>query len=101
MHLDIEDDAGFEAICQQGRELGFDGKSLIHPKQIGPANTVFGPNEWEIDHAKAVITAWNDATAQGKAVAVLNGKLIEILHMEEAQRTLAIGKSINARSLTG
>lgn len=97
VHLDLEDESGFQTICQQGKSLGFDGKSLIHPKQIFAANEVFSPGESDIEHAKAVITAWDDAVKHGKAVAVLKGKLVEILHREEARRMLAIADAINAK----
>ncbi len=97
VHLNLEDDAGYAEACQQGRELGFDGKSLIHPKQITLANEVFGPGDEEVAHAKTVIETWDQATAEGKGVAVLNGKLIEVLHAEEARRTLAIADAIRAR----
>lgn len=97
VHLDLEDDEGYAAICRQGRELGFDGKSLIHPKQIAMANEVFGPGAAEVAHAQAVLAAWDSAVAEGKAVAVLNGKLVEVLHAEEAKRTLAIAEAIDAR----
>lgn len=98
VYLDLEDDAGFAAICQQGRELGFDGKSLIHPKQIAMANEVFGPDEAAVAHARAVIGAWDAAVAEGKAVAVLEGKLVEVLHADEARRTLAIAAAIAGRN---
>jgi len=97
VHLDLDDEAGFAAICSQGRELGFDGKSLIHPKQITLANATFGPSEAEIEHARAVLAAWEDAVARNEALAVLNGKLVEILHAEEARRTLAIADAIAAK----
>lgn len=97
VYLDLADEAGFVAACQQGRELGFDGKSLIHPKQIAAANGVFGPDEEEIARARAVLAAWEAATAEGRAVAVLDGKLIEVLHMEEARRTLEIAEAIASR----
>jgi len=98
VYLDLDDDAGFAAMCRQGRELGFDGKSLIHPKQVAMANEVFGPDEAELAHARAVIAAWDAAVAEGKAVAVLEGKLVEVLHADEARRTLAIAEAIGARA---
>ena len=97
VHLDLADDAGYAAVCHQGRELGFDGKSLIHPRQIDMANEVFGPDADEVARARAIIAAWDEASAAGKAVAVLDGKLIEVLHAEEARRTLAIAEAIRER----
>jgi citrate lyase subunit beta/citryl-CoA lyase len=75
---------------QQGRELGFDGKTLIHPGQIEGANAAFAPDSDEVQHARDIIDAWDAARAEGKGLVVLNGSLIENLHVEEAQRTLAL-----------
>jgi citrate lyase subunit beta/citryl-CoA lyase len=95
--LDLADDDGFAAVCEQGRDLGFDGKSLIHPKQIAAANASFGFNADDIAHAKKILAAWRQAEAESKAVAVVDGKLIEILHVEEAQRVLAMATVIAAQ----
>ena len=97
VHLNLDDEEGYATICAQGRELGFDGKSLIHPKQIAEANAVFGPDKTEVELAHQIIAAWDEAISSGRAVAVLNGKLVEVLHMEEARRTLAIADAIQAR----
>ena len=97
VHLDLEDESGFAAACQQGRELGFDGKSLIHPQQISAANDAFGPGQAEVKHATTVIDAWENVRAAGRGIAVLDGKLVENLHVEEAKRTLAIADAIAAR----
>jgi len=94
VHLDLDDEEGFADVCLQGRELGFDGKSLIHPKQIATANMIFAPGEAEIAHACEIIAAWDQAVAEGKGVAVLNGKLVEVLHADEAKRTLALANAI-------
>ncbi len=94
VHLDLSDDAGFEASCQQGLELGFDGKTLIHPKTIAAANAVFGPTEEEIDKSRAIIDAFEAAAAEGKGVVVLDGKLVENLHVENAKRVLALADMI-------
>ena len=77
--------------------MGFDGKSLIHPSQIDVANEVFGYDATAVEHARAVLRVWAEAKAQGKGVAVLDGKLIENLHVAEAERTLAFAEAITAR----
>src|SRR5262249_5472082 len=77
VHLHLADEGGLAAACQQGRELGFDGKTLIHPKQIDAANTVFGPSEEEVASARRIIAAFEQAQAAGQGVAVVDGKLIE------------------------
>jgi citrate lyase subunit beta / citryl-CoA lyase len=92
--LDLDDEAGLQALCEQGRDLGFDGKSLIHPKQIAAANTAFAPTEAELEHARKIIEVWEQAVAEGKGVVVLNGRLVENLHVEEAQRALALAEAI-------
>jgi citrate lyase subunit beta / citryl-CoA lyase len=92
--LDLDDEAGLQALCEQGRDLGFDGKSLIHPKQIAAANTAFAPTGAELEHARKIIEVWEQAVAEGKGVVVLNGRLVENLHVEEAQRALALAEAI-------
>ncbi|MCP5156031.1 MAG: CoA ester lyase [Ectothiorhodospiraceae bacterium] len=94
VHLDLEDDDGFAAACRQGRDLGFDGKTLIHPRQIAPANAAFGPSPDEVEQAHAVIATWERALAEGAGVAVLDGRLVEVLHVEEARRLLAVAEAI-------
>lgn len=94
VYLDLDDTAGFEAACMQGRDMGFEGKTLIHPKQIDVANRVFAPNKAEIHHAIAVIDAWEQARKEGKGVVVVNGKLVENLHFEAAQRLLVLMQAI-------
>ncbi|GFO67051.1 CoA ester lyase [Geomonas limicola] len=96
VHLDLADDAGFEAACNQGRDLGFDGKTLIHPKQIEVANRVFGPSEAEIQEARTIIEAWEAARQEGKGITVVNGRLVENLHVEIAHRTLTLAAAIEA-----
>lgn len=95
--LDLKDLVAFEASCRQGRTLGFDGKTLIHPSQIDAANRVFGPTPAEVEHARRVVAAWRDADAGGKGVAVLDGQMIENLHAEAARRVLAYADAIAAR----
>jgi citrate lyase subunit beta/citryl-CoA lyase len=97
VHLDLADDEGFAAACAQGRALGFDGKTLIHPKTIQKANAAFGPSAGELAHARRVIAAHAEALAQGKGIVVLEGKLIENLHVAAAQRLVALAEAIAER----
>ena len=95
--IDLENETAFEGACHQGRELGFDGKTLIHPKQIKTANRVFSPSEAEIEKARRVVEGLEAAQAEGKGVAVLDGKMIEGLHAEEARRLLSLAAAISER----
>lgn len=97
VHLDLADAAGFAALCEQGRALGFDGKSLIHPDQIGEANRVFAPSPAEVERAGRIVAAWIAAEREGSGLAVLDGKLIENLHAAEAERLLCLAEAIAAR----
>jgi citrate lyase subunit beta/citryl-CoA lyase len=94
VHLGLDDAEGFAAACRQGRELGFDGKTLIHPDQIAPANAIFGPSAEEVAHAERIIKAYGEALAAGKGAARIEGRLVEALHVEEARRTLALAAAI-------
>ncbi len=94
VHLDLDDEAGLAAACRQGRDLGFDGKTLIHPKQIAAANEVFSPSTEEVAEAHAIVVAYERAQAEKRGVVVVNGKLVEALHVEEAQRILALHQAI-------
>jgi citrate lyase subunit beta/citryl-CoA lyase len=94
VHLDLADDEGFVVSCRQGRELGFDGKTLIHPKQIAAANAAFAPTPEEVESSRRIIAAHAEATAAGKAVVVVDGRLIENLHVENARRLLASADEI-------
>lgn len=94
VYLDLADHQGFAAICEQGKALGFDGKSLIHPEQLAVANEVFAPSTLEIEKAKRVLRAWREAEAAGSGVSVLDGKLVENLHADEAARLLALAAAI-------
>jgi citrate lyase subunit beta/citryl-CoA lyase len=94
VHLDLNDDAGFAESCRQGRELGFDGKTLIHPKTIEAANRAFAPSEAELEFSRRVIQAHAEATAAGKGVVVVDGRLVENLHVENARRLVALGEAI-------
>ncbi len=94
VHLDLADDDGFAAACRQGAELGFDGKTLIHPKTIAKANEVFGPSPAALAEARKIIEAHAAATAAGEGLVVVDGKLIENLHVENAKRVLALAAAI-------
>lgn len=94
VHLDLADDDGFAESCRQGLELGFDGKTLIHPKTIDVANETFGPTEAEVAHSREIMAAFGDARAAGRGVVVLDGKLVETLHVENAKRVLALAAMI-------
>jgi len=93
---DVKDSDGFLAEARQGRELGFDGKTLIHPGQVEPANAVFAPSAEQVDEARAVIDAFEQAQAQGRGVATLNGRLTENLHVDTARKVLATADAIAA-----
>jgi citrate lyase subunit beta/citryl-CoA lyase len=97
VHLDLSDDAGFEAACRQGRDLGFDGKTLIHPRTIEAANRIFAPDAEEVALARRVIAAHAEAMAAGKGVVVVDGRLVEALHVEMARRTVALAEAIERR----
>ncbi|PWC36146.1 CoA ester lyase [Azospirillum sp. TSO35-2] len=95
VHLDLNDDEGFAASCRQGRELGFDGKTLIHPKTIAACNAAFAPDAGEIAHAHRIIAAHAEAAAAGKGVVLVDGKLVENLHVENARRLVALADAIS------
>lgn len=97
--LDLTNPEIYQAQCEQGRELGFDGKILIHPSQITTANAVFAPSDHDIERANNIITAWNEALARGDGLCVLDGKLVENLHADEASRTIALHEAIQTRLL--
>ncbi|MEZ5953752.1 MAG: CoA ester lyase [Hyphomonas sp.] len=91
---DIKDEHGLIAECEQGRDLGFDGKTLIHPSQLDTANRVFAPSHHDVEQAKAVIEAFALPENAGKGVLKVNGKMTELLHLEEARRTVAMDAAI-------
>ncbi len=97
VYNDVKDVAGLEAECRQGREFGFDGKTLIHPGQVEPCNRVFAPTPTQIDESRAILAAWEQAQAQGVGVATVNGRMIENLHVENARRILAVASALEAR----
>jgi citrate lyase subunit beta/citryl-CoA lyase len=97
VHLDLEDDAGFETACHQGAEMGFDGKTLIHPKTIAAANRAFAPAPTDVEWSRRVIAAHADAAAGGRGIVVLDGKLIENLHVLNARRIVELAEAIASR----
>ena len=94
VYNDIKNDAGLSAECEQGRVLGFDGKTLVHPSQIETANRIFSPSDAELGHAKAVIEAFALPANQGKGVISLDGQMVELLHLEQAERLVAMRDTI-------
>jgi citrate lyase subunit beta/citryl-CoA lyase len=96
VHLSLDDETGLRYACTQGRDMGFDGKTLIHPNQIAMANASFGPSPEEVAEAEERISAYEAAIQTGAGIAVLNGKLIEELHIQDAKRILALAKSIES-----
>lgn len=98
VHLDLADELGFKSVCEQGRDLGFDGKTLIHPKQIADANEVFSASEEELLQAQKIVEAWQEAEKKGLGVVLVNDKLVEQLHVVEAQRKLAIAELLEGRA---
>jgi citrate lyase subunit beta/citryl-CoA lyase len=94
VHLDLADDEGFAQSCRQGKEMGFDGKTLIHPKTIDAANRIFAPGDEEVAWSRTIIAAHAEAERQGKGVVVVDGKLVESLHVQGAKRLVALAEAI-------
>lgn len=99
VHLDLNDDDGYRKACRAGLEMGFDGKTLIHPKTIEVANEVFAPSDEDVAWARKIIAAYQDAVAEGSAVVLVDGKLIENLHVEGAERIVRLVESIESRDV--
>jgi citrate lyase subunit beta/citryl-CoA lyase len=97
VYNDIKNDDGFAAECRQGRQMGFDGKTLIHPNQIGPANDTWAPSPEAVEDAQALIATFEEAMAAGRGVVTHNGRMVENLHVETARRVLAIEAAIAGR----
>ena len=93
VYNDVKNLDGFLAECEQGRQMGFDGKTLIHPGQVEGANTAFAPNEQAVEDARGILEAWDNRTT---GVVTYNGRMVENLHVESAQRTLSIHDAIQA-----
>ncbi|MCB1248386.1 MAG: CoA ester lyase [Acidimicrobiales bacterium] len=96
VYNDIKNEDGFAAECTQGRQMGFDGKTLIHPSQLEPANRIFAPSEDEVARAEVIIAAFTEAEAEGRGVVTVDGRMIENLHVDQARRTLAQAEAIAA-----
>lgn len=94
VYNDIKDEAGFAAECGQGRDLGFDGKTLIHPSQVDTANRTFAPDEAEVERARTIIAAFEKPENAGKGAIQLDGRMVELLHAEMARRTVALAEAI-------
>ncbi|MCW2845146.1 MAG: malyl-CoA thiolesterase [Nocardioides sp.] len=94
VYNDVKDTDGFLAECRQGRELGFDGKTLIHPGQVDGANETFAPSAQAVEDARGILRAWEEG--RGSGVVTYNGRMIENLHVESARRTLSIHEAILA-----
>jgi len=98
VYNEFKDIDGFTAACQQGLEMGFDGKTLIHPGQVVPCNAVFSPSEEQVAFARKIADAFGEAEAAGKAVVVVDGRMIENLHVEQGRRLLAMADAIAERT---
>lgn len=96
VYNNVKDLEGFEAECRQGRQMGFDGKTLIHPGQVEPCNRAFSPGPAEVEEARTIVAVWEEALAAGRGVATVNGRMIENLHVAEARRILDIQAAIEA-----
>lgn len=101
VHLDLADDAGFAESCRQGLEFGFDGKTLIHPRTIEVANEVFAPSADEVAWSEKIIAAHEEATKARQGVVVVDGKLIENLHVENAKRVVGLAAMIGEMAAGG
>ena len=94
VYNDVRDPDGFLAECRQGRELGFDGKTLVHPGQVEGANAAYAPTEQAVEEARGIVSAWDDGAGSG--VVTYRGRMVEALHVETARRTLAVHDAIQA-----
>jgi citrate lyase subunit beta / citryl-CoA lyase len=94
----ISDVPGFEAVCKQGRALGFDGKTLIHPSQIDVCNQVFSPDPDEVARARAILDAFDRPENKGRGAISLDGRMVELLHAEIAKQTVALADAIAAQN---
>jgi citrate lyase subunit beta/citryl-CoA lyase len=100
VYNDLEDESGFEAECRQGADFGFDGKTLIHPRQIEPCNRLFSPQPDEVAFARAVIAAFALPENAGRGVIRVDGRMTERLHLAEAERLVAMDDQIKALRAT-
>jgi citrate lyase subunit beta/citryl-CoA lyase len=97
VYNDIKNETGFAEECEQGRDFGFDGKTLIHPSQIAPCNQVFAPSADAVAQARDIIAAFDAPDARGKGVITVGGKMVELLHAEESRRLVAVADAIAAK----
>ena len=97
VYNDIKNEEGFEQVCRQGAEMGFDGKTLIHPSQVAPTNESFSPSLDELDFHQRVIEEFEAAQNEGRGVLTVDGKMIENLHVDEARRAIAMAQVIAER----
>ena len=100
VYNDLQDTEGFKEVCRQGLEMGFDGKTLIHPNQVEPCNEIFAPSATELETAGKIVTAFKAAQAEGKGVVTVDGRMIENLHVEQAERALALATAIKELQAT-
>jgi citrate lyase subunit beta/citryl-CoA lyase len=98
VYNDVRDAAGFEAECLQGKQFGFDGKTLIHPGQLEPCNRLFAPSADEITRSRKIIGAFEEARRAGRGVVTVDGRMIEQLHVDGALRILALARAIDERA---
>lgn len=94
VYNNVKDMDGFESECLQGRQFGFDGKTLIHPSQLEPCNRIFAPSEAEVEKSRRIIEAFAQAQADGRGVVTVDGRMIENLHVRNAERILAMVSAI-------
>jgi citrate lyase subunit beta/citryl-CoA lyase len=99
VHNDVTDTAGFDATCRQGREMGFDGRTLIHPTQIAGCHAAYSPTDTEVADARDVIEAFTLPENQGKGVLKVKGRMVELLHADMARQTLAVADAIARTAL--
>jgi citrate lyase subunit beta/citryl-CoA lyase len=97
VYNDIADTEGFAAECAQGRDMGFDGKTLIHPSQVDPCNAIFSPSAEETEQAREIIAAFDLPANRGKGVVQIGGRMVERMHADMARRTVAIAEAIGGR----
>ena len=97
VHLDFRNLESFRAECEQGRDMGFDGKTLIHPAQVDIANAAFGPSSEDVESARRVAEAWAGARKAGRGVVEVDGRLVEHMHAAQAERTLALARALAVR----
>lgn len=95
---EIADAAGLEAVCRQGRAMGFDGKTLIHPSQVESCNRIFSPDPEEVNRARAILAAFDKPENKGKGAIALDGRMVELLHADIARQTVALAEAIEAKS---